>query len=173
MEHRLERELGQPALDVARGGGGMARQQVPEVPLPLDEVVLVREHDEGVADRGVAVRMQLHRVADHVGDLVEAPVVHPEERMEDAPLDRLQPVPQLRNRAIENEVARVLDEVILHQALELAHRWLSEHVRVERLSTMNSLRAGVFLPMKKSRLFSTSPIEPTETWTRRIPSPMN
>ena len=46
-------------------------------------------------------------------------------------------------------------------------------------STMKDVRcaeilAGVFFPMKKSRLFSTSPIDPTETLHEAdVPSPMN
>jgi hypothetical protein len=192
VEHRLEGELREPALDVARGRGGMARMEVPEISLSLDEIVLVREDDERVTDRGVAMGMELHRVADHVGDLMEATVVHLEERVEDAALDGLETVVEIGDRAVEDEVARVLDEVILHQRLELAHgtllgrswlaagrrgarrnAWEAQRTSVARLSTMKSRRWGVFLPMKKSRLFSTSPIEPTLTCTRRIPSPMN
>ena len=75
VEHLRARQLGQPALDVARRGGGVAGEDVAEVALALDEVALVGQHHQRVADRGVAVRMVLHRVADDVGDLDEAPVV--------------------------------------------------------------------------------------------------
>ena len=123
MEHRLEGQLGQAALYVAGCRCGMARQDVAEIPLALDEVVLVGQDHERITDRRVSVRVELHRVADDVGHLVEAAVVHLEQRVHDPPLDGLQAVPQLRDRAVEDEVARVLDEVVLHQALELAHRW--------------------------------------------------
>ena len=75
VEHLVARQLGQAALDVARRGGEVAREDVAEIALAFDEVALVGQHHQRVADRGVAVRMILHRVADDVGDLDEAAVV--------------------------------------------------------------------------------------------------
>ena len=112
MEHRLERQFRQSTLDITRGRGAMAGQQVSEIALSLDEIVFVREYDECVADRCVAVRMKLHRIANDIVDLMEAPIAHPKERMENSTLDRLQASPKIRNGTIENEVARVLDEVL-------------------------------------------------------------
>ena len=173
VEEGLAGELGQPALDVARRRGAVAGEDVAEVALALDEVVLVGQHDEGVADRGVAVRVELHRVADDVGDLVEAAVVHLGQRRQDAPLHRLEAVAQIGDRAVEDDVARVLDEVLPHQRFDFGHdapglvracvfepartdrttdrEHVSHAMSAIRFSMMKSLRAGVFLPMKKSR----------------------
>jgi hypothetical protein len=42
-------------------------------------------------------------------------------RRQDAALHGLQAVAQIRDRAIEHDVGGVLEEVLLHQGLELSH----------------------------------------------------
>ena len=64
------------------------------------------------ADGRVAVRVELHRRADDVGDLVEAAVVHVPERVQDAALHRLQAVVDVRHRAVEDDVAGVVEEPV-------------------------------------------------------------
>ena len=100
----------------------MTRQEVSEIALTLDEIILVRQHDKGITNRRIPMRMEFHRIADDVGDLVKTPIAHAKKRMQDASLNRFQSVAEFRNRAIQNEIARILDEMILHQGLELAHR---------------------------------------------------
>ena len=68
--------------------------------------------DERGADRGVAVRVKLHRRADDIGDLVEAAVVHVPEGVEDAALHRLQAVVDVRHGAVEDDVAGVVEEPV-------------------------------------------------------------
>ena len=58
------------------------------------------------------MRVELHRGADDVGDLVEATVVHVPKGMEHAALDGLQSVVDMRNRAVENDVAGVVEEPV-------------------------------------------------------------
>ena len=58
------------------------------------------------------MRVELHRGADDVGDLVEAAVVHVPERVEDAALDGLQAVVDVRDRAVEDDVAGVVEEPV-------------------------------------------------------------
>ncbi|MNC92784.1 hypothetical protein D3C83_92820 [compost metagenome] len=65
--------------------------------------------------------MELHRLADHVRHLVEAPVVHGGEGGEDPALDRLQPIGELGNGPIDDDVARVLEEVPLHERMDRGH----------------------------------------------------
>ena len=68
------------------------------------------------------MRVQLHGLADHVGDLVEAGrrrIV--EQRVQHAPLHRLAAVAQVGDRAIQDGVAGVLEEVAPHQRLEIRH----------------------------------------------------
>jgi len=121
VEERLQGERREPALDVAGRRGGVARQRVPEVALAVDEQVLVGQHHQGVADRGVAVRVELHRLADHVGHLVVAAVVHLEERVQQAALHRLEAVAEVGDGAVEDGVAGVVDEVAPHQRVEAGH----------------------------------------------------
>jgi hypothetical protein len=74
--------------------------------------------DERVVDRGVAVGMQLaHDLADHAGALhvravgADAHVVH---RVQDAALDRLQPVAGVRQRAGVDDGVGVFEEAGVH-----------------------------------------------------------
>ena len=75
VEELVARKVGQAALDVARGSRRIAGEKVAEIALPLDEVLPVRQRDQRLSDRGVAVRVELHAVADDVGDLDEFAVV--------------------------------------------------------------------------------------------------
>ena len=186
VEERLHGERREAALGVAGGRGLVAGEDVAEVALLLDEVVLVGQHHEGVADGGVAVGVQLHGLADDVGHLVELAVVHLVQGVEDAPLHRLAAVPQVGDGPVDDDVARVLEEVLLHQGLELAHG-SSLHRRAAalrragaaldhvhpRLFTMNFLLSGVFLPMRNSRVLCTPPMDWIWTGVRRTPSAMN
>jgi hypothetical protein len=54
----------------------------------------------------------LHGVADDVGHFVEAPVVLLLQRMEDAALDRLEPVVDVGDGALEDDVARVVQKPV-------------------------------------------------------------
>ena len=80
---------------------------------------LPRQHHDRVADRGVAVRMVLHGVADDVGDLGVAAVVLLPERVEDAALHRLEPVLDGGDGARADDVGGVLAEV---EVVKVAHR---------------------------------------------------
>ncbi len=122
VEDLLARKIGQPALDVTRGGGIVAGHDVAEVALALDQVALVDERDEGIADGGIAVGMVLHRVADHVGDLDEAAVILLRERVHDPPLHRLEAVRQVGNGAFADDVGGVLQKVVVHHAPERTGR---------------------------------------------------
>jgi len=119
VEQHLAPHRRQAAFDVTRRGGGTAGQRVAEVPLLGDEVFLVGQHHQRVADRGVAVRMKVHGVADHVGCLVGAPVVDFVERPEDAALDRLQTVVDVGDGAVLDYVAGVFEKVAVHHGAEV------------------------------------------------------
>jgi hypothetical protein len=118
VEDFVARQFGEPALDVTGSRRRVAGEDVAVITLALDEVTLVRQHHERVADGSVAVRMILHRVSDDVGDLDEAPVVLLLQRPEDATLHRLQTVLEIRNRAVANDVGRVLEKVRVDAAVE-------------------------------------------------------
>ena len=141
VEKLFAREVGEAALDVTGGGGGGTGEDVAEVPLSPDQVALalflavvrvpppalawtgggfgrggfelpfLLQVDERVGDGGVAVRMVRHDAADDGGDLDRAAVVHLVERVENAPLDRFQPVFDRRDRAVADAVRGELQEV--------------------------------------------------------------
>ena len=119
VEQHLAPHRRQAAFDVTRCGGGTSGQDIAEIPLLRNEVLLVRKHHERIPDRRIAVRMKVHRVADHVRRLVGAPVVDLVERPENAALHRLQAVVHIRNRAVLDDVARVLEEVLVHHFAEV------------------------------------------------------
>jgi len=74
----------------------VAGHRVAEVALLLNEIVLVGEHHQCVADRGVAVGVELHGVADDVGDLVELAVIHLRQGGEDPALNGFQAVASIK-----------------------------------------------------------------------------
>ena len=104
--HELHRDLGQPRFGVTVGGGVIA-VDVAEIALAVDQRVtkreILREADHRVVDRLVAVRVIF---ADDVADdarrlLVGAGRVEPQQahRPQQAPMDRLQPVADIGQRA--------------------------------------------------------------------------
>ena len=112
VEDDFDGELGEAGLDVARGGRAVAGEDVAPVALGVDEQILLPESDDGVADRLVAVRVVVHRVADDVGDLVVAAVVHFLHGVQDAALDGLEAVVEVRHGALEDDVAGVIEEIV-------------------------------------------------------------
>ena len=100
------RDLGQPRLGVAHGGGVIA-VDIAEIPLPVDQRIalgeILREAHERVVHRLVAMRMELaDDVADHAraflerGAGVEPQLLH---RVQEPPVHRLEPVARVRQRA--------------------------------------------------------------------------
>ena len=104
---------GQPALDIARRRRHITRIDVAEVPLLVDGHILVGQHDEGREDRRISMRVILHTLADDIGHLVEALVVHLMQRMQDPPLHRLQPIIKMRNRPLLDGIRGVLDVILV------------------------------------------------------------
>ena len=117
--HR-RRGRGHPALGVAHGRRPVVQRA--EVSVPVDQgqphAPGLGGADQGVIDRGVAVRVvDAHHLTDHPGALdvrvvgADAHLVHP---VEDAALDRLQPVPGVRQRPGVDDRVRVLEKAGLH-----------------------------------------------------------
>ncbi len=76
---------------------------------------------KGVADRGVAVRVELHGVSHDVRHLIISAVVHALHRVEDASLHGLQAVLQVGNGSVENAVAGIVEEPVLIHAAQMVH----------------------------------------------------
>jgi hypothetical protein len=125
VAQQLGREAREARLGVAHRRGGVVVDRA-EVPLALDERValreVLREPDERVVDRLVAVRMEVpHHAADDVRALAERPVrlqprlVHREQH---APVHRLEPVAHVRQRPPHDHAHRVIEVRRLHLLLE-------------------------------------------------------
>ena len=112
VEEDVLGEGGEAGLDVPGRCGIVAGEQVAVVALRLDEPGALADGHERSADGGVAVRVQLHRGADDVGDLVKAAVVHVPERVEDAALDGFQAVVDVRDGTVEDDVAGVVEKPV-------------------------------------------------------------
>ena len=116
---------GQPRLGVAVGGGIIA-VDVAEIALAVDQRVAEREilgeADHRVVDRLVAVRMIF---ADHVADdacrfLVGAGGIEPKQphRPQQPPVDRLQPVAHVRQRARGDRGQRINEVALAQRGVE-------------------------------------------------------
>ena len=127
VAEQLGREPREAALGVAHRRRRVVVERA-EVALPVDERVAhrerLREPDERVVDRGVAVRVVgAHHLADDPRALLVRPVrlhaglVH---RVEHAAVHRLQPVAHVRERARDDHRHRVVEEARAHLLLELA-----------------------------------------------------
>ena len=115
-----------PALGVAHRGGRVVARRA-EVALAVDQRVAhhpgLREPDQGVVDRGVAVRVVLtHDVADDARALGEAAVgavaavVH---RVEHPAVHRLEAVAYVGQRPADDDRHRVVEVGALHLGLQL------------------------------------------------------
>ena len=125
VEHLLARKVGELALDVTRGGVRHAGVDGAEVSLAVDEIAvalapeLVRQDHDRVANRGVAMRVVLHGVADDVGDLGVLAVVLLPQRMHDAALHGLEAVFDGGDGTVADDIGGILAEV---EVEEFAHR---------------------------------------------------
>ena len=110
VEQHVLRKIRQPRFDVTRRRRIVPRQEVSVVALRLDQKRPLPDRHQRGADRRIAVRMQRHRATHHIRDFVKPPVVHVPQRVENAPLHRLEAVVDVRHRAIENHIARVFEK---------------------------------------------------------------
>ncbi len=78
IEKHLATEFAQAALDITPSSRGIPREDVTEIPLLVYEKFRIRQHHQRILDGRIAVRVILHRFADHTADLVHAAVVYRE-----------------------------------------------------------------------------------------------
>ena len=116
IKSHFQGKFGQPRFDVARGRGGIAGAHIAPVALRVDHQFLLSHIDQRIADGGVAVGMKLHGVADDVGHLMVAAVVHAFHGMQNAPLYRFQPVEQSGYGAFHNNVRGIIQKPVFVQA---------------------------------------------------------
>ena len=112
---------GQPGLGVTVGCGGIAIDRT-EIPLTVHQRIAQRElldhAHQGVVHRAVTVRVVLaEHVAHDSGGLLIAAAGHQAQLVhgiENPPVDRLEPIANVRERARDNDAHRVVDERLLH-----------------------------------------------------------
>ena len=140
----------EPALGVPHGGGAVAVERS-EVARAVDERIAQRERlrhaHQRLVERGVAVRVEAaHHVADDLRALpvlgVGRQVLLPH-RVEDAALDRLQPVAHVGQRAGGDDRQRVVEVARLRRLVERRPlRWCRRRCRRRRAATSGWRRRG-------------------------------
>ena len=121
IENHVEGKLRQPCLNITRSSRTVARQDVSPVALTVNEQVLLPHLHQGIADRSVAMRVELHRVAHDIGHLIITSVVHALHRMQDAPLHGLQSVFDMRHGPFQNHIAGIVQEPVLVHAAQVMY----------------------------------------------------
>ncbi len=121
VEDCLKCKLREARLDISGSGGTVSREDIAPVALRVDEQIFLSELYERVADRSVAVRMELHGVSHDVGHLVVASVVHAFHRVQDAALHRFQSILDLRHSALEDDIGGIVQKPVLVHAAEMMH----------------------------------------------------
>ena len=91
---------------------------VSPVALTVNEQVFLAHIHERVADSGIAVRVVLHGLTNKVGHLVVASVVLLEHGVQNAALNGFETVFHRRHGAFENDIAGIVQEIILIHATE-------------------------------------------------------
>ena len=79
----------------------------------------VQIHPDDATDRGVAMGVKLHRLADDVGHLVEFTVIHVMQRLEYPPLHWLQSIDDVGNGPFQDHIGGIVNEVVLVHARQM------------------------------------------------------
>ena len=150
IEKRFARQRRQAAFDVAGRGCLITGKDVTEITLTVNQIAFVGQVDQGVEDGLVAMRVQFHGLADHVGHLVKTSVVHVVQGLQQAALYGLEAVIHIGNGTLSNDVGGVIEEVGIKQLVQFAALQFCGFAHTGltiRWSMMYCLRSGVFLPM--------------------------
>ena len=123
---QLGRHIGHARFGVAHGGGVIA-VDIAEIALPVDQGVahreILRQPHQRVIDRLVAMRMELaHHLADDAGAFGKALVgVEPQQPhgVHDAAMHRLQPVADVRQRAVHDGRQRIGEIALFQRRLQI------------------------------------------------------
>ena len=119
IEEHVEGKFRQAGLDVTRGSGRRAREDISPVTLAVDEQILLAQLHEGIADGCIAVGMELHGMAHDIGHLIVATIVQAFHGMEDTALHRLQAITDMGNGTLEDDIGGVVEKPRLKHARQL------------------------------------------------------
>ena len=106
-------------LDVSWCCRLVACEDIAPVSLGVHQQLLLPELHQGIADAGIAVRMELHGVAHDVGHLIISSVVHPLHGVEDATLYGLEAVADMWHGTIQDGVRGVVQKPGLVHAVQM------------------------------------------------------
>ena len=104
VEDDLLGEFAQTGFDVTGRSVAVTGKDVTPVPLTVDQKAFLAELYEGSEDGRVTVRVVLHRLADDVGHLSVASVVHSEHGVKHTSLHRFESVNDVRDGPLQNDV---------------------------------------------------------------------
>ena len=122
VEYGVKGKLRESGLDISWCSGTRACEDISPVTLCVDEQILLSHLHEGVANGGVAMRVELHRVAHDVRHLIISAVVHALHRVEDASLHGLQTVLDMGDGTIQDAITGVVQEPVLVHAAQVVYR---------------------------------------------------
>ena len=121
VENRIEGKLRKAGLYVTGCSSPIACQNVAPVALRVNEQVFLSQLHQGVTDRGIAMRMKLHRFAHHVCHFIVAAIVHPLHGVKDAALHRFQAILDIRHGTLENDITGIVEKPVLVHAREVVY----------------------------------------------------
>ena len=116
IEHDLLGEFAQSCLDVTRRRIGVTCEYVTPVTLAVNQIVSLADPYKGSEDGLVAVRVELHRLSDDVGNLCVAAVIYTPHGVEYTSLHRLESVYEVWYSSVEDGVGCIVDVPVLEHA---------------------------------------------------------
>ncbi len=121
VEDGVQGKLRQAGFDVTGSSGTVAGKDVAPVALSVDEQFFLSHLYQGVADRGIAVGVELHGVSHDVCHLIISAVVHALHRVQDAALNGFQTVFYMRDGTVENGIGGIVQKPVLVHAAQVVH----------------------------------------------------
>lgn len=121
VEDHVECEFGKTSLDITRGSGTVAGEDVSPVALCVDEEVFLSHLHQGVTDGSITVRVKLHGVSHDVRHLVVSSIVHSFHGVEDTSLHRFETVLDVRNGTLQDDIRSIVEEPVLVHAAEMVY----------------------------------------------------
>ena len=121
IEHHVERKLRQTSFYVTRCSSTVAREDISPVTLCVDEQVFLSHLHEGIANRGIAMRMKLHGVTHDIGHLIISTIIHALHGVQNASLHRLESILDMGHGTLQDDVGSIVEEPVLVHTAEMAH----------------------------------------------------